>query len=147
MKLNEERNRMSQNKILLERKPSPLKLEVLGVQNWRVWRKQVAKFPWVYSHQETCYIVRGKFTVTPDGEPAQSFQRGDLIYLFTDGFSDQNHEKENTQSFGKNRLKELLIEINRESMRRQKEILIQRFEEWKGNLPQRDDVLIFGIRL
>lgn len=69
---------MSKN-ILVEHKPSPMKLEVLGVYDWPVWKKEVSTFDWEYSQQETCYILRGEFTVTPEeGEP-QQFKRGDLI--------------------------------------------------------------------
>ena len=65
--------------ILLERNPSPPKLEVLGVYDWPIWRKEVSTFPWHYAQQETCYVLRGKFTVTPDGGEPMAFRRGDLI--------------------------------------------------------------------
>jgi serine phosphatase RsbU (regulator of sigma subunit) len=74
------------------------------------------------------------------------YQNKDMIYLFTDGFADQNSEK-GEEKFTKKRFKKLLIEINKDSMSIQKEIMNRRLEEWKGNLPQRDDVLIIGIRL
>lgn len=70
---------MSQPKILLERNPSPLKLEVLGVDQWGSWKKEPSTFPWKYTHQETCYVLRGRFRVTPDGGEPMEFQRGDLI--------------------------------------------------------------------
>ena len=70
---------MSELQILVERKPSPMKLEVLGVYDWPIWRKEVSTFPWSYQRQETCYVLRGRFTVTPDGGEPQTFQRGDLI--------------------------------------------------------------------
>ena len=70
---------MMNNDILLERKPSPMKLEVLGVYDWPIWRKEVSKFEWSYAQQETCYILRGKFIVTPEGGEPQEFARGDLI--------------------------------------------------------------------
>ncbi len=70
---------MSEPQILLERNPSPMKLEVLGVYDWPIWRKEVSSFPWTYQQQETCYVLRGRFTVTPQGGEPQSFQRGDLI--------------------------------------------------------------------
>ncbi len=70
---------MSELQILVERKPSPMKLEVLGVYDWPIWRKEVSTFPWTYQRQETCYVLRGRFTVTPDGGEPQTFQRGDLI--------------------------------------------------------------------
>jgi uncharacterized cupin superfamily protein len=65
--------------ILLERKPSPMKLEVLGVYDWPIWRKTASVFDWTYVQQETCYILRGEFTVTPVGGEPQDFRRGDLI--------------------------------------------------------------------
>ncbi len=70
---------MSHQRIILERNPSPMKLEVMGVERWGIWRKEVSTFPWVYNQQETCYILRGRFTVTPDGGEPQEFKRGDLI--------------------------------------------------------------------
>lgn len=74
------------------------------------------------------------------------FQKGDMIYLFSDGYVDQFSEKKK-EKFMRRNFKKLLIEINQEPLSRQKEILIKRFEEWKGDLPQVDDILIFGIRL
>jgi uncharacterized cupin superfamily protein len=65
--------------ILCERKPSPAKLEVLGIDHWPIWRKDVSEFPWRYDQPETCYILRGRFTVTPQGGVAREFSRGDLI--------------------------------------------------------------------
>ena len=70
---------MTDLEILVEHKPSPAKLEVLGVEGWPIWRRGPGTFPWSYAQTETCYVLRGRFTVTPEhGEP-QSFKRGDLI--------------------------------------------------------------------
>jgi hypothetical protein len=77
---------MSDMQILLERNPSPMKLEVLGVYEWPIWRKEASRFAWTYQKPETCYILRGRFTVTPDGGEPQTFQRGDLI-TFPEGLS------------------------------------------------------------
>ncbi|AGA91167.1 putative enzyme of the cupin superfamily [Thioflavicoccus mobilis 8321] len=65
--------------ILHEHKPSPAKLEVLGVEDWPIWTKEVSTFPWRYDREETCYVLRGRFTVTPEGGAPQTFGRGDLI--------------------------------------------------------------------
>lgn len=65
--------------IQVEHNPSPLKLEVAGVHNWGIWKKEISTFPWTYNQQETCYILRGRFIVTPDGGEPQEFGRGDLI--------------------------------------------------------------------
>ncbi|RMG34211.1 MAG: DUF861 domain-containing protein [Gammaproteobacteria bacterium] len=70
---------MSQQEILLERNPSPMKLEVLGVYDWPIWRKEKSTFDWTYAEPETCYILKGRFIVTPEGGEPQEFRRGDLI--------------------------------------------------------------------
>ena len=55
---------MSADGILLERNPSPMKLEVMGVYDWPIWRKEASRFAWTYQQQETCYILRGRFSVS-----------------------------------------------------------------------------------
>ncbi len=65
--------------ILCEHKPSPAKLDVLGVEGWPIWRKEPSSFPWRYDQTETCYVLRGRFVVTPDGGAPREFARGDLI--------------------------------------------------------------------
>jgi uncharacterized cupin superfamily protein len=72
--------------IRCEHKPSPAKLDVMHVDSWAIWRKEPAQFAWHYDSSETCYILRGRFTVTPDGGAPQSFGRGDLI-IFPAGLS------------------------------------------------------------
>jgi uncharacterized cupin superfamily protein len=62
-----------------EHKPSPAKLEVLGIDHWPLWCKEVSSFPWRYAKAETCYILRGRFRVTPEGGEPREFKRGDLI--------------------------------------------------------------------
>lgn len=70
---------MSDNNILLERNPSPAKLEVLGVYDWPIWRKKACTFDWTYADHEICYILEGRFRVTLEGNEPQEFRRGDLI--------------------------------------------------------------------
>lgn len=56
-----------------------MKLEVLGVYDWPIWRKEPSSFAWHYDTQETCYVLRGRFQVTPDGGTPMEFGRGDLV--------------------------------------------------------------------
>ncbi|MGD8617329.1 MAG: cupin domain-containing protein, partial [Gammaproteobacteria bacterium] len=44
-----------------------------------IWKKEVSKFPWTYDRQETCYFLRGRVIVTPEGGESQEFGRGDLV--------------------------------------------------------------------
>ena len=74
------------------------------------------------------------------------FQPGSMLYLFTDGYTDQFgglHEKK----ISRGRLKKLVQMINGSSMKEQKEQLLEFFMLWKGTQVQTDDVTLMGIRL
>ncbi len=73
-------------------------------------------------------------------------QKGDCIYLFTDGYADQ-FGGANGKKYKYGRFKELLLRVNKHPMSQQKELLNQEFMSWKGNLEQVDDVLVIGIRV
>ncbi len=75
-----------------------------------------------------------------------SFEEGDMLYLFSDGFIDQIGEKSG-KKFMKGHFKKLLLDISGTPLHQQKETLYTRFKEWKGNFPQVDDILILGFRL
>jgi uncharacterized cupin superfamily protein len=65
--------------ITIEHNVTPAKLDVLYVDDWPVWNKEVSEFDWEYDQSETCYIVEGSAIVTPEnGEPVK-IEAGDLI--------------------------------------------------------------------
>ena len=69
----------------------------------------------------------------------------DVIYLFTDGFADQFGGPLN-RKFKYKPFRELLSGISPLPMQEQKSLVEKTFNEWKGNLQQLDDVLVFGFR-
>jgi len=75
-----------------------------------------------------------------------AIQPGDTIYIFSDGYADQFGGPAQTK-FKSTNLKKLLTEIVNQPMNKQKEILEEKFNEWKGDLDQLDDVILMGIRL
>jgi serine phosphatase RsbU (regulator of sigma subunit) len=72
--------------------------------------------------------------------------KGDMLYLYTDGYADQFGGPKG-KKFKSKQLNTLLQEISQRSMEDQKNILAKTFEEWKGTLEQVDDVCIVGIRI
>jgi serine phosphatase RsbU (regulator of sigma subunit) len=72
--------------------------------------------------------------------------KGDMIYLFTDGFADQ-FGGENGKKFKYKQLKELLVSIAAEPAKAQSDVLNSKFLSWKGNHEQVDDVLLIGVRI
>jgi len=72
-------------------------------------------------------------------------KKGDSIYLFTDGFLDQFGEQEK-KKFNKNNFKALILSVQDLSMEEQKNIISRRFNDWKGDVEQIDDVSVIGIK-
>jgi len=72
-------------------------------------------------------------------------KHGDQIYLFSDGYADQFGGPDG-KKFKYKTLKQLLLDISNEPMQKQKKILQERFDEWKGELEQIDDVVLMGVR-
>lgn len=73
-------------------------------------------------------------------------QRGDRFYMSSDGFEDQFGGPDG-KKFKSNKFKQLLLEIQSHTMQKQKEIIEKQFEEWKGELPQVDDVVVTGFEI
>ena len=44
------------NQISVEHRVTPAKLDVLGVDEWPIWSKEVSEFDWTYEQMETCYM-------------------------------------------------------------------------------------------
>ena len=42
-------------------------IQELGIKNWPIWTCDVSSFNWTYEDQETCLLIEGEVTVTPDG--------------------------------------------------------------------------------
>lgn len=72
-------------------------------------------------------------------------QKGDAIYMFSDGFEDQ-FGGENGKKYKSTRFKDFLFSIHTKPMAEQKQLLETEFANWKGKHEQLDDVLVLGIR-
>ncbi len=72
-------------------------------------------------------------------------RKGDTIYLYSDGYSDQFGGEEG-KKFKTQNLKSLLVAISSKSMEEQSVILEDTYEKWRGNYEQIDDILIVGRR-
>ena len=75
-----------------------------------------------------------------------SLEKGDVIYVFTDGYVDQFGGVKG-KKFKSKALRELLLSIQNISMEEQKQVLYKTFHNWKGEIEQIDDVCIFGVKV
>jgi serine phosphatase RsbU (regulator of sigma subunit) len=72
-------------------------------------------------------------------------EKNDTFYIFSDGYADQFGGELGKKIMTK-KFKELLLEINRLTMKEQMRFLEEFFHSWKANHEQVDDVLVIGIR-
>ena len=98
-------------------------------------------------------IKADRFPIGYCSEGANSFSKhsfklnkGDVIYLFSDGFADQ-FGGEKGKKFRYKQLKELLLSINNLTMEEQKNKLATEFSNWMGEFEQIDDVIVIGSKL
>jgi len=73
-------------------------------------------------------------------------KKGDMIYMYSDGYQDQIGGEKRKKFFALN-FKDLLKEIHSLPTEKQLEVLDKKHTEWKGNNDQTDDIIIIGIKV
>ncbi len=107
------------------------------------------------------YLLReGEVTAfSPDKKPIGGFdlgdqgftdhriqlRKGDVVYIFSDGYADQFGGPKG-KKFLYRRFRELLQEIHDKPMDRQKSLLLEALNQWRGAQEQVDDILVIGMR-
>ncbi len=109
---------------------------------------------WILRNEKMIELKGDKFPVGAFvGEDLKRFtqvdfqlQKGDIVYLFTDGYADQ-FGGEKGKKFKYRQLESKLLEIHTQQMQKQKTILETTFENWRGTLEQVDDVCIVAVKI
>lgn len=73
-------------------------------------------------------------------------QKGDTIYIFSDGYADQFGGPRGKKFMAGN-FRNLLLEASSHPIDKQKTMLNETIEEWRGYLEQVDDILVIGVRV
>lgn len=73
-------------------------------------------------------------------------EKGDSLYLFSDGYADQ-FGGEKGKKYKYKTLKNLFLSMYHKPLDTQKRQLEVEFEQWKGSFEQIDDVCIIGVRI
>lgn len=74
------------------------------------------------------------------------FEKGDVFYMLTDGYSDQFGGPDN-RKFMKKQFRDLICEIYASPMKQQMIAFNKANEAWKGEGKQTDDILIVGVKI
>ncbi len=72
--------------------------------------------------------------------------KGDMLYLFTDGYADQFGGPKG-KKFKYKQLLELVLTIHKKNLPEQKKELESVFKNWRGKADQIDDVCIIGVKI
>jgi serine phosphatase RsbU (regulator of sigma subunit) len=75
-----------------------------------------------------------------------TLQSGDCVYVFSDGYADQFGGPQG-KKFMRKQFRQMLVEIASLDMANQREEITRRFDQWKGEGEQLDDVLVIGVRV
>lgn len=108
-----------------------------------IWKKQSKEIVEIKPNKQP---IGKHFDMKPFTSHLVELEKGDRIYLITDGYADQFGGLESKKFKAKN-LKNLIIQISNEKIHQQVNILKSTFFEWRGNLEQIDDVCIMGIEI
>jgi len=73
-------------------------------------------------------------------------EKGDTLYVFSDGYSDQFGGPRG-KKYKSGNFKKFLLSIQPYTMEEQYTLLNEEFERWRGELDQLDDVCIIGVRI
>ena len=73
-------------------------------------------------------------------------EKGDVIYLSSDGYFDQFGGDKGKKIKSKN-FKEKLLNIQNFTMKEQHEMIVSLFDTWKGDFEQVDDICVMGVRV
>lgn len=116
-------------------------LEFSGANNYGYLLRNNEIIKLECDHMPVSYFSKMK----PFSNMQMDVRKGDILYLFSDGFIDQfggaKDKKLKAPSF-----KKLLLEIQNLNMEEQKQKLDEFFVRWKGEQAQVDDVSVFGLK-
>ncbi len=108
-----------------------------------------------FVHEGKLAVLKGeRFSIGEHEQPADvsftthriPYQKGDKLYMFTDGFADQ-FGGPRLRKFTSKRFKQILLDNHDQPMKEQKLIIEQSLYEWMLDEPQVDDILVMGISL
>ena len=71
---------------------------------------------------------------------------GDIFYSFSDGYVDQFGGPEGKKFLSK-QFKEYLLEIHKEDLKKQEQLLKNKITDWMSKVWQVDDILVMGIKI
>ncbi len=86
------------------------------------------------------------FRERPFEKTVRELQKGDTIYLFSDGYADQFGGNYGRRLMSQN-MRKLILKVQKLPLNIQKNTLEQKLNAWRGHFRQVDDISIFAVRI
>jgi len=122
--------------------PEHKKLQFAGANNplyvirkGEILQFEADKMPVSYHQKRDVPFVKHEMDLLPD----------DRLYMFSDGFIDQ-FGGDQGMKFLARKFRDTLLKIHEKPMEEQRIFLSRTLDDWRGDKPQLDDVLVLGIR-
>lgn len=109
---------------------------------------------WIVNNGELTEYKPDKIPIAVDKDRSSAFtnneiqlQKGDRVYMFTDGITDQfgEREKGKLSKFKPKRLRELICNVSCLDTQSQMREIESTIDQWRGDCEQTDDILVIGI--
>ncbi|OFX20566.1 MAG: hypothetical protein A2041_06780 [Bacteroidetes bacterium GWA2_31_9b] len=107
----------------------------------------------LYKNKKLQYVKGNKACIGGDPSAEKQFENsgfqletGDIIYMFSDGFTDQFGGPRG-KKFKIDRTKNMLADLCEMNMEQQHDYISKSFNDWRGRLNQVDDVLFMGVEV
>lgn len=126
---------VSENEII-ESNGEVLTPSIIHENGLKLYEVKADRFPIGNINNEARKFTNHSFTL----------KKGDMVYLFSDGYADQ-FGGPNNKKFRYKQFKELLLSVYHLPIEEQKKKLITVFEDWRGNNEQVDDIIIIGSKV
>ncbi len=130
-----------------------LKVEILESKTYQVTFAG-AKLPIIiYKHQDKSVTryrgsIRNIRSYSTSDEVFENdtflLSAGDIIYMYTDGYIDQNNV--NRKRIGTPKFLEIIRENSEKTMEEQKQFFEKFLDNWQTNTTQRDDITVLGLK-
>lgn len=119
-----------------------LQMEYAGANNplYVVRKGEVLQFAPNKNAIGSMALEEGAFT-----DHKVQLRKDDMVYLFSDGFADQFGGPKG-KKFMYRRFRDLLLAISEQPAERQRTLMQEAFNQWRGAYEQVDDILVIGMR-
>jgi serine phosphatase RsbU (regulator of sigma subunit) len=145
--------------LLKQDKGSSLK-DGMDIAFCRIAQEKGQKILYFAAAQRPLYLIRdnelteykgSKLPIGNDSYDEKTFeyhtiplQKGDLVYIFSDGITDQ-FDSTNTKKYGTKKLKSFLLTLQNIGIAEQQAMIQKEMEQWQGETNQTDDKLLLGF--